>query len=184
MKLSRNLKIVIAIVALVAVVVVASLVAAGIVALDVGSNLATGSEMLAPAGTATGTALVVYDPGVSGAARDAAAKIADGLKSEGYEVTLAGVKSEAAANLTGYDVIVAGGPVYAGKVSSSIYDYLAGLNATEGSKIGAFAVGKYPDNNKVEQVFPAAASMKTMLLYPDQDDVSKECAGFVDMLLL
>jgi flavodoxin len=182
MKLTK-LRIAIIVVAVVAVIIVASLAAAGLVAMDVWSTFATGSEKLTPGGTVTGHALVVYDPGVSGSAKDAAAKIANGLKADGYEVMLAGVKSTAASNVTGCDVIVAGGPVYAGKVGSSIYDYLDDLNVPAGTKIGAFAVGKYPDSNKPGEMFPDAASMKILLLYPEEDDISKECAGFVSELM-
>ena len=183
MKLTKNLKIIIIAVALVAIVIVASLAAAGIVALDVLSSLATGSEKLTPDGTVTGKALVVYDPGVSGTAKDAATKIANGLKAGGYEVTLAGVKSAAAADVTGYDVIVAGGPVYAGKVGSSVYSYLDDLQAPDNAKVGAFATGNYKSEDKRETVFPAAADLKAVIMLFPEDDVDKSCADFVTELL-
>ena len=62
------------------------------------SYTATGSETLSPAGTSTGHALVLYDPGLSGVARGAAVMLADDLRQNGYNVTLAGVRSTAAAN--------------------------------------------------------------------------------------
>ncbi len=43
--------------------------------MDVMSYTATGSETLNPAGASAGRALVVYDPGVSGAAKNAAVKM-------------------------------------------------------------------------------------------------------------
>jgi flavodoxin len=165
------------------VIIVASLALAGLVALDVSGNFATGSEKLTPAGTATGKALVVYDPGVSGTAKDAATKIANGLKAGGYEVVLAGVKSAAAADVAGYDVIVAGGPVYAGKVGSSVYSYLDGLQAPENAKVGAFATGNYKSEDKRETVFPAAAGLKAVIMLFPEDDVDKGCSDFVIALL-
>jgi len=101
------------------------------------SNLgATGSETLTPSGASVGEALVVYSPGFSGAAKDAAAIIANDLQERGYTVDLAGVRSEKAADKSGYNIIVAGGAMYWGQVSSSIDGYLKTLPS--GVKIGAF----------------------------------------------
>jgi flavodoxin len=184
LKLSKNLKIAIIAVAVVVAIIVISLAAAGLVALDVTGSFAGGSEKLTPGGTATGKALVVYDPGVMGTAKDAANKIAGDLQSRGYQVVLAGVSSADASNVSGYDVIVAGGPIYAGKVGSSVYSYLEDLKAPDNAKVGAFASGKYPDNDKVEQAFPDAAAMDAvLLLFPDEGGVDEKCAGFVEELL-
>jgi flavodoxin len=148
------------------------------------SNLATGSEKLTPDGTVTGKALVVYDPGVSGTAKDVAMKIANGLKADGYEVMLAGVKSAAAANVSGYDVIVAGGPVYAGKVGNSIYSYLGDLQAPDNAKVGAFATGNYKSEDKRGTVFPAISELKAIIMLFPEDDADKGCSDFVTELLL
>jgi hypothetical protein len=103
---------------------------------DTLSSRATDSEALKPDGTVIGKALVVYNPGLSGAPKDAAIKIASDLKSKGYETTLAGVKSAVAVNVSGYDVIVAGGPIYGGKVSPSVYSYLQVLAPPEDAHVG------------------------------------------------
>jgi flavodoxin len=182
-KIPKIPKIVIIAVALVVVVIVASLAAAGIVALDTWSTFATGSEKLTPDGTATGKALVVYDPGVSGTAKDAATKIANDLKAGGYEVTLAGVRSGAVTDVSEYDVIVAGGPVYAGKVGNSVYTYLDDLNAPDDAKVGAFATGTYPTEDKVDKVFPDAATLDAVLLLFPEDNADKSCGDFVSELL-
>ncbi len=105
------------------------------------SYTATGSEILSPAGTSMGHALVLYDPGLSGVARGAAIKVADGLKQNGYNVTLAGVRSTAAANVSGYDVIVVGGPVYMGVPSNSVMSYLKTVTLPDEVKPGIFAIG-------------------------------------------
>jgi flavodoxin len=183
MKIPKVPKIVKIVVVLVVILILASLAAAGIVALDVMSNFATGSEKLTPDGSVTGKALVVYDPGVTGTAKDVATKIANNLKSNGYEVVLAGVKSVAAANISGYDVIVAGGPVYSGKVSSSVYSYLEGLHAPGNVKVGAFSTGTYRSEDKVDKVFPALETTKAVvMLFPD-DNADKICADLVTALL-
>ena len=98
----------------------------------------TGSKALSPAGAPAGKALVVYNPGLSGAPKTAAAEIATDLQSRGYTVTLAGIKSAAAANTSGYDVIVAGGPMYFGRVSNSVDSYLKGLKPQKDAAVGVF----------------------------------------------
>ncbi len=111
---------------IVAIVVIVVLIvsAFAVISLDLSSAGATGSETLNPAGTTIGQALVVYSPGFSGAAQRDAVKIAEDLKAGGYTVVLAGVRSGAASNQSGYDIIVAGGPMYWGQISSSIDGYL------------------------------------------------------------
>ena len=106
---------------------------------DVFSYTATGSQVLGPAGASAGKALVVYDPGVSGAAKSAAASIAGDLQSKGYTVTLAGVKSSEADHVSGYNVIIAGGPMYFGTVSNSVDTYLKALTPQNSAAIGVFA---------------------------------------------
>ena len=145
---------------------------------DTLSSRATGSELLKPDGTVTGKALVVYNPGLTGAPKDAAAQIASDLQARGYEVTLAGVSSEAAANASGYDVIVAGGPIYGGKVSPSIEKYLQMLTPPATAKIGAFAIG-----SSTGKPFPDVAWLKTTVLLPHGNDINQLRAGFVDALL-
>ena len=100
---------------IVLVIVAAGIAAGALFCGDIMSYTATGSNTLSPAGTQVGKALVVYNPGLSGAAKDAAEKIREDFQSKGYAVTLAGIKSSKAANISGYDVIVAGGPMYFGE---------------------------------------------------------------------
>ena len=59
---------------------------------DVAGTFATDTHPL-PNGSATGKAIVVYDPGLSGGAKDVATKIGYNLQDKGYDVTLAGVKA-------------------------------------------------------------------------------------------
>jgi flavorubredoxin len=103
---------------------------------DLSSYGATGSETLNPAGASVGRAMVVYDPGFSGAAKQDASRIADDLQSKGYTVILAGVRSRMATNESGYNIIVAGGPIYFGQVSSSIDGYLK--TVPNNVKLGVF----------------------------------------------
>ena len=96
--------------------------AAAVITYDVAGALATDSHPL-PNGAPIGQAIVVYNPGLSGGAKDVATKIGYDLQDAGYNVTLAGVKSDTAADIVGYDVVVVGGPIYGGKPAKSKQEY-------------------------------------------------------------
>ena len=144
----KAIKIIIAVFATI-IIVIAAL--GSIVFLDVAAYTATGSKTLTPTGTPIGKALVVYDPGLTGAAKGVADKVASDLQASGYTVTLAGIKSSAASNVTGNSIIVVGGPVYAGALTSSAKDYLDKLQPGEASqgngpyyfyRVGVFGSGQ------------------------------------------
>ncbi len=132
------------IVGLVIVLVIVMAIAGwSLINLDLMSYTATGSEALSPTGAVAGNALVVYDPGVSGAAKSAAAYIAGDLQSRGYKVELAGIRSATAANTSGYDVVIAGGPMYNAKVVSTVEAYLKALTLQSNVKLGVFGTTGY-----------------------------------------
>lgn len=116
----------------------------GGVIFDLMSYTATGRENLQPNGTPIGKALVVYDPGISGAAQDVATAIAKQIQAKGYTVDLVGIKSSKAANTSGYDIIVVGGPIYAGQAARSVQEYLKTLEPVDAA-VGVFATGDDPD---------------------------------------
>jgi flavodoxin len=138
MKLKKILKITGLVVIVIIVVAVASM---SVIILDLMSYTATSSQTLTPSGTPVGHALVVYDPGVTGAAKSASEKIAGDLQANGYVVDLAGIRSGVANNTSMYDVIAIGGPIYGGNTSKSITSYLKMLAPPENAKIGVFAIG-------------------------------------------
>lgn len=123
---------------IIGLIIIVSIGLYAVIALNIMSYMATGSKTLSPEGTAKGKALVVYDPGLSGAAKKAADDIAGDIKSKGYKVDLAGVRSKTAADTSGYDIIIAGGPMYWGKVSKSVDTYLKSLKVPGDVKIGVF----------------------------------------------
>jgi hypothetical protein len=136
------------IVGLVIIVIVAVAITVGVLFCgDVLSYTATGRQVQNPAGTPAGKALVVYSPGISGAAKNAAAELAKDLQSKGYIVNLAGIRSAAAANVSGYDVILVGGPMYFGAVSNSVDGYLKALKPQNGTALGVFATTGAPQFN-------------------------------------
>ncbi len=179
-------------VAIVILVVLAAFAGMAVLFMDVMSYTATGSETLSPEGTPAGNALVVYSPGVSGAAKNAAASIAGDLQSKGYTVELAGVRSAAAANVSSYDLIIVGGPTIAGNISSSISTYLDELSPSANATVGIFATGSVEpvsDDPAYLQTFvsgiPADSPLKikSTIKLVTSDDVNKNCADFVTALL-
>ena len=135
----KAFKIIIAI--FVAIIIVVAALGA-IVFLDVAAYTATGSKTLTPTGTSIGKAIVIYDPGLTGAAKTVADKVASDLQAQNYTVTLAGIKSSAAAHTAGYSIIVVGGPVYAGSPTASVKDTLNNLKPDQGTKVGVFGSGQ------------------------------------------
>ena len=128
-------KIILAIFAVMIIIVVAF---AAIIFLDIAAYTATGSQTLTPSGTSVGKALVTYDPGLSGTLKDVADKVASDLQAQNYTVTLAGIKSSAAANTSGYKIIVVGGPIYAGSPTGSVKDCLNNLKPDSGNQSWRF----------------------------------------------
>lgn len=170
-------------------VVVIALGAISYISYDM-SNRATVSETLNPNGAIVGNALVVYDPSITGNTKNVAGRIASDLKAEGYEVDLAGIKSATASNTSKYDVIVVGGPIYAGNISSAVKAYLEILKPVEGTKVGVFATGDphTTDNELIKkQIAPipenSTFQIKAVMNIISGDDVNKKCNEFVNDLL-
>jgi len=141
-------KIILVILAVIIIVVVAF---AAIIFLDVAAYTATGSQTLTPNGTSSGKALVMYDPGLSGTAKGVADKVASDLQTQGYTVTLAGIKSSVVTNTTDYGIVIVGGPIYAGSPTVSVKNFLNNLSpghASQGvgpyilTRVGVFGSGQ------------------------------------------
>ncbi len=187
------------IVILVAVLLISIVAIFGAAAADLGSNFsdASGSQVIAAKGDMVGDALVVFDPGMSGKAKEAATAIANELADKGYQVNLAGIKSQAAinygsaSNSSGYAVIVVGGPCYMGGAAASVKNYLKTFNPPETAFIGGFGIGSIPqDGNTTEaiaaEVMPlpsdntvtVKAAMKIV-----NEDINAKSESFVEELL-
>jgi flavodoxin len=195
MNISNLIKITGLVIILIIIVIV---VGVNFVALDVMSNTATGSEILNPAGVSVGRALVVYNPGISGAAKNAAITIANDLRSKGYTVDLAGVKSQAAGNVSSYNIIVAGGPTYGGATSKSITAFLKALTPPKNASLGIFATGGFSWNNTIPWYEQDNKSIteEVIGLWGDSplyntptikvirgDEADNDCADFVSTLM-
>lgn len=180
------------IIAVFSLLIIVGITSLGIVFLDVTGSLATDTHPL-PNGAPIGQAIVVYDPGLSGGAKDVATKIGYDLQTAGYNVILAGVKSSASANITGYNVIVVGGPIYVGKPTSTIQAYLNSLNPSITTKVGVFGFGsvKIDDSNLTlvqNDVAPlpsgSTVNLSATVKVVSGNDVDAKCQDFVNRLLM
>lgn len=174
-----------------AVFFIAVFAAFSLVIYDVAGSLATDTHPL-PNGNATGKALIVYSPGLTGGAKDVATKIGYTLQDSGYDVTLAGIKSIAAADIASYDLVVVGGPIYAGKPANTIQAYLNSLTQPAGVEVGVFGYGSVQiDNTDQTAVMDDVANISddsnliltAVAKITNSDDVDAECQQFVTNLL-
>jgi menaquinone-dependent protoporphyrinogen IX oxidase len=186
-----SLRKILKIIAVFALLIIVGIASFSIVVLDVAGSLATDTDQL-PNGAPIGQAIVVYDPGLTGGAKDLATKIGYKLQTEGYNVVLAGVKSSTAASITGYDLIVVGGPIYAGKPASTIQSYLNNLAPPANAKVGAFGIGsvKIDDNNSSAVMQDVASlpssspvTLNAVVKVVSGDNVDAKCQTFVTNLL-
>ncbi|MGA9139237.1 MAG: hypothetical protein WBZ29_03375 [Methanocella sp.] len=107
--------------------------------LDLGSYLATGPEEH-PHDNPKGAALIVYDPGLTGAGRRAATWMAADLQNMRYNVTVAGVRSPDAMNASGRDVVIFIGPTLAGKPPGPMAYCLGNVTVDPGTTVGIFGI--------------------------------------------
>jgi flavodoxin len=158
--------------------------------LDLAGYGATASETLTPTGASVGNAIVIYNPGLSGAAKGIAEKVAADLQALNYTVTLAGVKSSAAANTAGYSIIVVGGPIYAGGLTATIKDALSGMTIDPGTSVGIFGSGQGStspeDIAQIQQSLPArsdsALSGAVVTKIGESEDRDARAQEFVNQL--
>jgi flavodoxin len=164
---------------------------AALIFLDLAAYTATSVETLSQVGTPMGTALVLYDPGLSGASTRVAQQVAADLQNKTLTVTLAGIKSSAAANTTGYDVIVIGGPIYAGVPTASVKDTLSNLQHDTDTRVGVFGSGQgstTPDDvAQIKSGVPAlqsggALSNAVVVKIGESEDVTARAWDFATQL--
>jgi menaquinone-dependent protoporphyrinogen IX oxidase len=176
------------ILAIFAVVIIIIVAFGAIILLDIAAYTATGSQTLTPTGTSVGKALVIYDPGLSGTAKGVADKVAVDLQTRSYTVTEAGVKSPAASNTANYRIIVVGGPVYAGALTSSIKEDLNSITVTQGTKVGVFGSGQGAttpeDIAQIKQSMPTLTDLSNAIVVKigSSEDLDTRAQDFVNQL--
>ena len=185
----KLLKIILAIFAII-VIAVGAFVA--VIFLDLAAYTETGSQTLPGAQPIMGAALVLYDPGLSGASTRVAEKVAADLQNQTLTVTLAGIKSSAVANTTGYDVIVIGGPIYAGAPTASVKDALSNLKHDADTRVAVFGSGQGSttpeDVAAIKSAVPAlqsggALSGAVVVKIGESEDIDARASDLVNQLM-
>ena len=118
-----------------ALIIVLVIVVATVAWLDYGRNKKVTSEVktLNPEGK-TGTALVVYHPGKSDFQHRVFSGFAEGLVSRGWRVEITTPSSQAPIDLSGYDLLVLGGPTYWFTPNRPIKRYLSRMGDLGGQR--------------------------------------------------
>ena len=159
--------------------------------LDLAAYTANSVENLSQIGTPIGTAVVLYDPGLSGASTKVAQQVAADLQTKNFTVTLAGIKSGVASNTTSYEVIVIGGPIYAGAPTASVKDELSTLKQDAATRVGVFGSGQgattSEDVAQIKNAVPAlksggALSNAVVVKIGESEDIAVRAADFVTQL--
>lgn len=96
-------------------------------------------------------ALVVYQPGLSARPREVALGLARGLNDAGFSVTVNRPGKHLPTDLSSYQVVAFGSPVYAGQASPALKRYVKSVTAHGGALV-LFAVGSDPDKNEADHL--------------------------------
>jgi len=109
-------------------------------------------------------ALIVYQPSISGISSNMAHEIAKGLNDNGYEVTLNNPGDHLTANISEYSIVVFGSPVYAGKTSDAMTNYISKIEDFSKSKFVLYSTGSIPNELKeldvMEKLLNGASAYK------------------------
>lgn len=117
-------------------IILGVIILVSMIAWFIGIARSRNSKTIKPKCSITGKALIVYDPGLTGGTKTAALYMAEDLKSKGYEVKVAGVRSHDALDTSGYDVMIVGSPTYGAAPTDSITIYLNSLKPPENITVG------------------------------------------------
>lgn len=112
-------------------------------------------------------ALLVYQKSRTSYASDVAASIANGLVAEGYQVTVNYPGDFVGTDLSAYDLVVFGTPIYMSQISSNLSDYINSVENWGQAKVVYYRTGMLestPDEDKaINELFegkPLAGTTK------------------------
>ena len=104
------------------VFLIAGVIALAYVGIRISSDVASEIEILNPEGSKS--ALVIYHPGMTSVMKDVTYAFADGLISNGWRAEITTPSSEAPTDISGYDLLVLGSPVYGFSLTPTIKRHL------------------------------------------------------------
>lgn len=93
-------------------------------------------------------ALIIYQNGRSSFSRKVAENIANGLVEDGYKVVTNQPGDFLEKDLSKYDVVLFGSPVYAAKTSSQIKKYVDSIENYGDSKVICYCIGNVKDKDE------------------------------------
>jgi flavodoxin len=112
----------------------------------------TEKETLSASGN-SGKALVVYQPSKgTGITKNMAMQIAKGINSKGYEVTLSYPGKHLSMDISQYSIVVFGSPIYVGKASSVLKDYIKSIPDFTGKKVILFTSGSNDNSKELNEI--------------------------------
>lgn len=96
-------------------------------------------------------ALVVYQPSMmSDCTKTVAYEMARGLNSNGYDVTVTYPGKNLSKDVSDYNVLIFGSPVYMGQTSSVLNDYIKGIQSFAGKKVILYTTGAADDSAQLD----------------------------------
>ncbi|MDD3412854.1 MAG: flavodoxin domain-containing protein [Lachnospiraceae bacterium] len=95
------------------------------------------------------TALLIYEPSKHDTAKEVSMSVAQIMVDHGYTVTINCPTKELVYDWEKYDVIALGSPIYAGKVSPVLKDYVT-RNPIENKNLLLYSIGSAPVENTTE----------------------------------
>ncbi|MHB8065603.1 MAG: flavodoxin family protein [Ruminiclostridium sp.] len=99
------------------------------------------TNVLKSATPSTKKALVVYQPSRSKEFGKITDQLAKGLNESGYEVTVSYPGKHLSADVKDYSVLAFGSPIYMGKPSTALTDYMKQIKALSNKRIIVFSIG-------------------------------------------
>jgi len=111
-------------------------------------DVVSGIEVINPGGSKT--ALVVYQTGLTSFPKDTSYAFANGLAASGWRVGITTASPQAPSNLSKYNLLVLGFPVYGGKPGKAIVRYVDRVGDLHGTNTVIIACGRTDNMNNVE----------------------------------
>jgi hypothetical protein len=106
----------------------------GVIGWKINSETVTQLKTINP--TSSGPrVIVVYSPGISDFHQRMVDSFTSGLVASNWSVDIVTASSQAPIDLTGYSLLVIGGPLYGGQPSKPIQDYMARVSDLKGLRV-------------------------------------------------
>lgn len=105
-------------------------------------------------------ALVVYQPSRGKTTNKIAESLAKGINQSGYEVTINYPGKHMSKDISQYSIVVFGSPVYIGKTSTTLSDYMKSIKISDSQKVLVFVTGGELSNGELDKVETQLGSRK------------------------